>query len=58
MFVIYKYFVLQKRYTWDPMDEGAIKSCWWQNFKAQDTKHIHTWRHSKDGKPKCMSQEI
>ena len=58
MFVIYKYFVLQKRYTWDPMDEGAIKSCWWQNFKAQYTKHMYTWRNSKDGKPKCVHQEI
>ena len=58
MFVIYKYFVLQKRYTWDPMDEGAIKSCWWQNFKPQYTKHMYTWRNSKDGKPKCVHQEI
>ena len=58
MFVIYKYFVLQKRYTWDPMDEGAIKNCWWQNFKAQYTKHMYTWRNSKDGKPKCVHQEI
>ena len=40
------------------MDEEAIKSCWWQNVKTQYTKHVHVWRHSKDGKPGCVTQEI
>ena len=27
-------------------------------MKAQYTKNIHGWRHSKKGKPGCVNQEI